>query len=399
MKRTPRRRSACRSCISEGTLSDISFASTKSTPLSTNESLFKKPELSSTQVTAALGGMQIQHLNHDKKFMLVDADDTIVYSYKEACFAEKTQRKEKVTAQAITGINGVKGRFRDTVKCKLATSCISSLFLLLIIMFLYYGISNFGKNVSEIRPLTEYFSKTFAQESAVPVDGTDKVIADNHGDNVMKSAIKSILVVNERLYKEVEFWRRQQLAFKTDLSKLKLLFNLMKPKDDVTVAMAKKKDSSSKEQSSSCCLCSCDELEMPDFALESSGGNIISTPQTETLQPDSWYYVLGLPVWRHTKSPRSIIQNSVAPGECWPFRGTIGSVVIQLAARITITAVSMEHISASMSLTGKVDSAPKTFSVFGLNSYNEEGVALGSFYYNISHSALQTFFINQQNEV
>ncbi len=52
------------------------------------------------------------------------------------------------------------------------------------------------------------------------------------------------------------------------------------------------------------------------------------------------------------------------PGQCWAFRGAQGYLVVQLAARIYPTAVSLEHIPKSLSPTGKIDSAPKDFSVW-----------------------------------
>ena len=57
-------------------------------------------------------------------------------------------------------------------------------------------------------------------------------------------------------------------------------------------------------------------------------------------------------------------QPDVHPGQCWAFRGTQGFLVIQLAGRVKPTAFSLEHIPRSLSPTGKIDSAPKDFTVW-----------------------------------
>jgi Sad1 / UNC-like C-terminal len=58
-----------------------------------------------------------------------------------------------------------------------------------------------------------------------------------------------------------------------------------------------------------------------------------------------------------------VVQPGVHPGECWPFVGGQGYLVVQLSAEITVTEVSIEHIPESMSPTGRIDSAPKDFSI------------------------------------
>jgi hypothetical protein len=61
------------------------------------------------------------------------------------------------------------------------------------------------------------------------------------------------------------------------------------------------------------------------------------------------------------------------PGECWAFEGP-GAVVIQLIGKVNIKAVSIEHASQSAMPKGKINSAPKDFSVwvsvlYGFSSY------------------------------
>lgn len=59
-----------------------------------------------------------------------------------------------------------------------------------------------------------------------------------------------------------------------------------------------------------------------------------------------------------------LLKNSVQPGNCWPIRGQKADLFIKLAARITPTTFSMEHIPKQLSLTGSIDSAPRNFSVY-----------------------------------
>ncbi|XP_043499733.1 tetratricopeptide repeat protein 39C-like isoform X2 [Polistes fuscatus] len=54
----------------------------------------------------------------------------------------------------------------------------------------------------------------------------------------------------------------------------------------------------------------------------------------------------------------------VLPGECWAFKGSSGTVVIQLLGPVYISGVSLEHISPSISPTGETTTAPKEFSVW-----------------------------------
>merc|ERR1712187_395276 len=82
-------------------------------------------------------------------------------------------------------------------------------------------------------------------------------------------------------------------------------------------------------------------------------------------------------------NPRTIIQPGVQPGECWAFKGSSGFVVIQLSEPIVPTRFSMEHISKSMSPSGKIDSAPKDFVVYGLRHEKDtDPVILGEYSYS-----------------
>jgi len=68
-----------------------------------------------------------------------------------------------------------------------------------------------------------------------------------------------------------------------------------------------------------------DKTGLVDFALESAGGQILSTRCTESYQTKSAQIsVFGIPLWYPTNTPRVAISPNVQPGECWAFQGFPG---------------------------------------------------------------------------
>ncbi|XP_015686171.1 SUN domain-containing protein 2-like, partial [Protobothrops mucrosquamatus] len=108
-----------------------------------------------------------------------------------------------------------------------------------------------------------------------------------------------------------------------------------------------------------------DRIGMVDYALESGGASVISTRCSETYETKTALLSLfGIPLWYHSQSPRVILQPDVYPGNCWAFQGSQGFAVIRLSSRIHPTAVTLEHISKSLSPRGTIPSAPKDIAVF-----------------------------------
>jgi hypothetical protein len=52
------------------------------------------------------------------------------------------------------------------------------------------------------------------------------------------------------------------------------------------------------------------------------------------------------------------------PGQCFPFKGDHGSVVIRLAVPVVPTEFVLEHLSKSISIVGHINSAPNNFTVY-----------------------------------
>ncbi|XP_067334233.1 SUN domain-containing protein 1 isoform X8 [Channa argus] len=147
-------------------------------------------------------------------------------------------------------------------------------------------------------------------------------------------------------------------------------------------------------------LYSQDRTGLVDYALESGGGSILSTRCSETYETKTALMSLfGLPLWYFSQSPRVVIQPDVYPGNCWAFKGSQGYLVIRLSMRILPTSFGVEHIPKALSPTGNVTSAPRNFTVFGLDDeYQEEGKLLGHYTYQEDGESLQTFPVMEQND-
>ncbi|NXG40417.1 SUN2 protein, partial [Dromaius novaehollandiae] len=89
-------------------------------------------------------------------------------------------------------------------------------------------------------------------------------------------------------------------------------------------------------------------------------------------------------------------QPDVTPGQCWPFQGSRGQVVIRMPAPIQPTAVTVQHIYKAVSPSGTVSSAPRHFTVSGVDEEAEEETLLGTFMYDVEKEAMQTFPLKVQ---
>ena len=138
-----------------------------------------------------------------------------------------------------------------------------------------------------------------------------------------------------------------------------------------------------------------DKTGLVDYALETAGGEIISSKCTESYQGNSaTLSIFGIPYWYPSKTPRTAITPGVIPGECWAFQNFPGILVIKLTARIKVEAFSIEHMSKLLSPNGKINSAPKEFSVYGLqNATDSDPILLGEYFYDDNGPPLQYFAV------
>ncbi|XP_060884981.1 SUN domain-containing protein 1-like [Labrus mixtus] len=147
-------------------------------------------------------------------------------------------------------------------------------------------------------------------------------------------------------------------------------------------------------------LFSQDRTGLADYALESGGGSILSTRCSQTYETKAALLSLfGVPLWYFSQSPRVVIQPDVHPGNCWAFRGFVGFLVIRLSMGVVPTAFSLEHIPKALAPSGTLRSAPRDFSVYGLDDeVQERGKLLGTYTYDEDGESLQSFPVSEENE-
>ncbi|KMY91822.1 uncharacterized protein LOC6733275 isoform X1 [Drosophila simulans] len=138
-----------------------------------------------------------------------------------------------------------------------------------------------------------------------------------------------------------------------------------------------------------------DKTGLVDFALESAGGQILSTRCTESYQTKSAQIsVFGIPLWYPTNTPRVAISPNVQPGECWAFQGFPGFLVLKLNSLVYVTGFTLEHIPKSLSPTGRIESAPRNFTVWGLEQEkDQEPVLFGEYQFEDNGASLQYFAV------
>lgn len=74
--------------------------------------------------------------------------------------------------------------------------------------------------------------------------------------------------------------------------------------------------------------------------------------------------IFGVPLWYKSNTPRTVISPTVQPGECWSFQGFPGYLVLKLNNNVFVTGFTMEHIPKLLAPNGRIDSAPKLFTVW-----------------------------------
>jgi SUN domain-containing protein 1/2 len=138
-----------------------------------------------------------------------------------------------------------------------------------------------------------------------------------------------------------------------------------------------------------------DETGQADYALEANGGKVVDTRcQEYTDEPrQNVVKFLGIPIVHMSKQPDILIKHGRMPGQCFPFKGDHGSVVIRLAVPVVPTEFVLEHLSKSISIVGHINSAPNNFTVYALkDKHDKEGVVLGRYFYDAENGpALQRF--------
>ncbi|XP_065826151.1 klaroid protein-like [Oscarella lobularis] len=136
-----------------------------------------------------------------------------------------------------------------------------------------------------------------------------------------------------------------------------------------------------------------DKTGKADYALRSAGGCVIKRRHSATYDNGASYFSFyGVRLWNIVNSPETAIEPGVLPGQCWPFVGSEGFLVIKLFAAIYVTEISYEHVERNLTENGTITSAPKGISVQGMADETDSvGTPLGSFLYDKEGPPLQTF--------
>ncbi|XP_032674723.1 uncharacterized protein LOC116845771 isoform X2 [Odontomachus brunneus] len=138
-----------------------------------------------------------------------------------------------------------------------------------------------------------------------------------------------------------------------------------------------------------------DKTGQVDYALESAGGQIISTRCTQRYDIKSRAFRLfGLfTLYYESNNPRTVIQgNALQPGACWAFQDFPGYILIQLRCVIYVTGFTLEHVSSLILPNENMLSAPKRFDVWGLTDENDaDPVRFGDYEFTYSEDSLQYF--------
>ncbi|XP_022903480.1 SUN domain-containing protein 2-like isoform X2 [Onthophagus taurus] len=141
-----------------------------------------------------------------------------------------------------------------------------------------------------------------------------------------------------------------------------------------------------------------DKLGIIDYALESAGGVVISTPNTIPYPSTVTYVLMGMIQFYTTSSPNLIIQPGTLPGQCFAFYGPTGSIRIKLARNVLITSVTLEHTHRN--LISDNTSCPRDFKVYGLKFDEDEVIEksdLGTFTYVLNDDSLQNFEVENDS--
>ncbi|CAI2358092.1 unnamed protein product [Caenorhabditis sp. 36 PRJEB53466] len=145
-----------------------------------------------------------------------------------------------------------------------------------------------------------------------------------------------------------------------------------------------------------------DKTGQVDFAMETSGGSVISTRCSETYHSETRLQKFwNIPIYYFDYSPRVVIQRnskSLFPGECWCFKGSHGYIAVELSTYIDVTSISYEHIPPQVAPEGNRTSAPKDLLVWAYRNIDDmqSRVLIARNTYHLDAPPLQFFFADKK---
>ncbi|XP_055229289.1 SUN domain-containing protein 5 isoform X3 [Gorilla gorilla gorilla] len=135
-----------------------------------------------------------------------------------------------------------------------------------------------------------------------------------------------------------------------------------------------------------------DYIEKPDFALKSIGASIDFEHTSATYNHEKAHsYWNWIQLWNYAQPP----DPNMTPGNCWAFEGDRGQVTIQLAQKVYLSNLTLQHIPKTISLSGSLDTAPKDFVIYGMEGSPKEEVFLGAFQFQ-PENIIQMFPLQNQ---
>lgn len=134
-----------------------------------------------------------------------------------------------------------------------------------------------------------------------------------------------------------------------------------------------------------------------NFASESLGAEIVSINATTLCDSNIWNQFLSC-TWIENPVRNLIKSTSIEAGECFGIKGSTAGITIKLMGKIKIDEVVIGHITSKMTPYKRIDTAPKEFSVWVMESIDGEKYYCGSFEYNINTDEVyQHFDIDHEN--
>ncbi|XP_063177603.1 sperm-associated antigen 4 protein-like [Chroicocephalus ridibundus] len=127
--------------------------------------------------------------------------------------------------------------------------------------------------------------------------------------------------------------------------------------------------------------------QMSDWALKEAGAAMDlqrSSSSSAGLCRVFWFLCAPAP-------QDTFVQPDALPGYCWPFQGSWSEVLIRLPTQITPIAITIQHTAKMASALVTVSSAPRDFTVSGLDEEGEQETLLGTFTYTLQKGPNQTF--------
>ncbi|CAG5031695.1 unnamed protein product [Parnassius apollo] len=142
------------------------------------------------------------------------------------------------------------------------------------------------------------------------------------------------------------------------------------------------------------------QMSIPEYTDDKSvlqRGYVEGSKASKGSDTTEWGWRVSLwgvvPLWRASPPPDTILAlRTPTPSDCWPFSGSYGEVIIELAHKAKLNYISIEHVRPDTAR-----SAPKNFVVYGTFENNTRlEIARGIYTYN--KPAKQYFALSGRNE-